>query len=106
MTQFDFRAQSNVPGQQAEHGRTRHLLKSGNQFPDTRTCFAIQLMQQVLQPEHVNVEETLKITAGRRDAVPVETFADERGVRTPGEVQAFRHSWDFKFAGKGPLKCS
>src|SRR5438093_7258597 len=99
MTQLDFRAEPNVPRQQAEHGRTRHLLKCGDQFDDPRTSLAIQLRQQVLQPENIRVEESLEVAAGGADSMRAEAFAHERRIRATREIQPFSRSRDFELAG-------
>lgn len=104
MAQLDFGAEPNVPREQAEHGRMGRILQSRDKFADAWTLMAVHLVQQMLQPEHIGIEETLKIPARRGDAVCAEAFAHEGSIGAPGEIQRLGGARDLEFAGECSLE--
>ena len=66
----------------------RHRVELMNEFPDAGIHAAARLRQQAIEPENIAVEEAVKIFRGRFDAVLLEHFAGDAGVRASGEFDA------------------
>src|ERR1019366_1209837 len=83
-------AELDVSREQAEHRRLRQRLQVAEKLPDAGTRFAAVLLQDVLQPENVMLEEQLKMFRRGGHVVNPEKFADEAHVRAPGEFHLLR----------------
>jgi hypothetical protein len=57
VAQFDFRAEPDVAGEQAERGRFGQRLQITNQLPDAGTGFRLAVSKNVVEPEHIALEE-------------------------------------------------
>ncbi len=69
MAQFNFSAESDVAGQEPEHGWFRRGLQIMNEFPHARAYFPPVLRQHVGQPIGITIKEEIEIALGGFDAV-------------------------------------
>src|SRR5438309_12122125 len=60
VAQFDFRAEPDIAGQQADDRRLREGFQFQNLPSDTRADFTARLRQDVSQPMRVTIEEKLE----------------------------------------------
>ena len=88
MAQLDLGAEPDVAGEQAEQRRLRQRLQAANELPDARTGGGPALVENVVEPEDVAVEEALEVLRRRRDLVEAEELAHEAQVGASGELQA------------------
>lgn len=90
VAQFDFRAEPDVAGQQTERWRLWQRLQIPDQFPDAGTRGGFALGQDVVEPENVTLEETLKMRRIWFDVVQPEKLPHQAHIRAPGELHFLR----------------
>ena len=100
MAQLDFRAEPDVAGEQAEHGRLRQRVQIVDQFPDAGADLRVAARKDVVEPENVALEKLREMFRRLRQAVDAEKFADEADVGAAGELHFFRAVMQLEFRGK------
>src|ERR1051326_2720498 len=87
VAQFDFGPQTNVAGEQSQHGRLWQRPKTANKFQHPSTDSRLPLVQNVVEPKDISLKEPLKIFRCRRDFVIAEKFAHQAYIGPAGEFQ-------------------
>ena len=100
MAQFDFRAEPDVAGQQAERRGQGQAAQLPDEFPHSINHNAAGLRQHVIEPEHIGVEETTEILQRRFDLVLEEKLARQSRVGSARKPQPLRAVGDVELRGK------
>src|SRR6185312_13820076 len=90
VTEFDFRAEPDIAGEQADNRRFGKGAQGGEEFPDAGARFGFAVVQNVIEPEHVTFEKAGEVLLRWFDVVIREKLADEICVRAAGEFQFFK----------------
>ena len=101
MAQFDFRAEPDVAGEQAEHRRFRQGAQTVDQFPDARADLRVAACEDLVEPENIAFEKLREMFRRFRQVVDAEEFADQADVGTAGEFYFFGAVMQLEFRGKG-----
>ena len=88
MSQFDLRAETNVPGQQSQHRRFRQRLEIAEHGMHARKHGAAQLPEKMIELENVVIQESAEVLWRRLDLIMGEKLADDRCVRATGKIQS------------------
>jgi len=101
VTQLDFRAETDVAGEQADDRRFWQRAQIAQEFPDAGTDLGFAAHENLVEPEDVILEEAPEIFRRGGNVVVAEKFADEADVGAPGELHFFQAVVGFEFGGKG-----
>ena len=96
MGKFDLRAEADVAGKQADERWIRHALQARKPTMHSRKNPACELMEHVVEPEDVSIEEAPKVLIGRRDAVLGKEITHDGRIGSTGKMQAAGSIWDSK----------
>src|SRR5471030_817432 len=77
VAQFDFRAEPDVAGEQADNRRIRQRVQVAQQFPNSGANLGLAADENLVEPENIILEEALKIFRRGGNVVMFEKFADE-----------------------------
>src|SRR5271154_5374642 len=100
MAQLDFRAEPDVAGEQADNWRFRQRAQITQHFPDAGTNLGLAARENLVEPENVTLEETLKIFRRGGNVVVLEKFADEADIRASGKFHFFQAVVGFELGRK------
>lgn len=100
--ELDLCAELDVAGEQAEHGWLRQGLKVVDELSHAATFLAVELVQHVVEPEDVILEEPAEISRRFRQTVDAEKLTDKAHVRAPGELHLFRAVMQVELRGERP----
>src|SRR5438105_596964 len=100
MAQLDFRAQANVPGQKARHGRFGQPVALLHKLENPFTNSALTQVQDLIEPEDITLEKPFEILRRAGDAVKHEEFAHDRDIRSARELQLFKAIDGIEFSAK------
>ena len=104
VAQFDFRAQTDVAREQTHQRRLRQAAQALHELPDSGASSALELGQQMVQPEYVGVKETPEIARRRFDPVGLETLANQGGIGAPGKTDPVSRLRNLELRGERPFK--
>ena len=85
MPQLDFRAEPDVTREETEPRRSWQRGELREKFVRAGARATALFAEQMIEPESVAIEEAARVLGSVRDAVMREQFADQSGVRAPGE---------------------
>lgn len=102
--QFDFRAEADVAGKQAQLWRIGQGRQTINKLTRPVTGAAVALPDCLVEPENITLEEPLEIFRRRCNPVEAEKFAHQIHIRPPGKIDFFDAVEGVKFGREGPGK--
>ena len=101
LAQFDFRAELDVAGEQAQRRRLRQCLQIADEFKNSGAGVAGAVCKDVIQPEDVSVQKLPEVPRRLIETVDFEEFPDEAHIGPAGEFHLFRAVMEIEFRRKG-----
>src|SRR6267143_6739534 len=99
MPELDLRTEPNVAGQQSDHRRLRKSAESFEHAGDAGQDFPSSLMQHMVEPKNITIEEAAKVIPARLDLIANKELANDGSIGAPGEAQLRRPIRHFELHG-------
>ena len=100
LAQFDFRAELDVTGEQAQRRRLRQCLQIADEFKNPGAGVAGAVGKDVIQPEDVSVEKLPEVPGRLIETMDFEKFPDEAHISPAGKFHLFRAVMEVEFRRK------
>src|ERR1035437_1720851 len=89
VAELDFRAESDVAGEQSEHGRLGERLQGADKFTDAGAGCGLVARQNMIEPENILLEEAAKVFRRGGDVMNSEKLPDDAHIRASRELEFF-----------------